>query len=45
MKSDTETVLELIDSFIAIPNVDSLPTTTILNMLRLRIVDPYFFME
>jgi hypothetical protein len=38
-------VLELIDSFIAIPNVDSLPTTTILNMLKLRIVDPYFFQE
>jgi hypothetical protein len=45
MKSDRETILELIDSFIAIPNVDQLPTTTILNMLRLRIVDPYFFME
>jgi hypothetical protein len=43
MKSETETVLELIDSFMQIPNVDSLPTTTILNMLRLRIVDPYFY--
>jgi len=45
MKSDTEKVLELIDSFMEIPNVDSLPTTTILNLLRLRIVDPYFFQE
>ena len=45
MKSDKETVLELIDSFIAIPGVDELPTSTILNMLRLRIVDPYFFQE
>ena len=43
MKSETETILKLIDSFIEIPNVDSLPTTTILNMLRLRIVDPYFY--
>jgi hypothetical protein len=45
MKSDKETILELIDSFMAIPNVDELPTTTILNMLRLRIVDPYFFLK
>lgn len=45
MKSDTENVLELIDSFIAIPGVDELPTSTILNMLRLRIVDPYFFLK
>lgn len=45
MKSDKETILELIDSFIEIPNVDELPTSTILNMLRLRIVDPYFFLK
>jgi hypothetical protein len=43
MKSETETVLELIDSFMQIPNVDELPTTAILNMLRLRIIDPYFY--
>jgi hypothetical protein len=45
MKSDRETILELIDSFIEIPGVDALPTSTILNMLRLRIVDPYFFLK
>jgi hypothetical protein len=45
MKSDREIILELIDSFIAIPNMDELPTTTILNMLRLRLVDPYFFLK
>jgi hypothetical protein len=45
MKSDRETILELIDSFMAIPGVDELPTSTILNMLRLRIVDPYFFVK
>jgi hypothetical protein len=45
MKSDKETILELIDSFMEIPDVDSLPTKTILNMLRLRIVDPYFFLK
>jgi hypothetical protein len=45
MKSEKETILELIDSFIEIPDVDSLSTTTILNLLRLRIVDPYFFLK
>jgi hypothetical protein len=45
MKSDKEIILELIDGFMAIPGVDELPTSTILNMLKMRIVDPYFFME
>jgi len=43
--SDKETILELIDSFMEIPDVDNLPSSTILNLLRLRIVDPYFFLE
>jgi hypothetical protein len=45
MKSDKEIVLELIDSFMAIPNVDQLPASTLLNMLRLRLEDPYFFLR
>jgi hypothetical protein len=29
----------------AIPNVDQLPASTLLNMLRLRLEDPYFFLR
>lgn len=44
-KTDKELILELIDGFLAIPNVDDLPASNLLNMLRLRLEDPYSFME
>lgn len=44
-KTDKELILELIDGFLQIPDVDELPASTLLNMLRLRLEDPYFFLR
>ena len=44
-KTDKELILELIDGFLQIPNVDDLPASNLLTMLRLRLEDPYFFLE
>lgn len=44
-KTDKEVILELIDGFLQIPNVDDLPASNLLNLIKLRLEDPYFFLE
>jgi len=44
-KTDKEVILEIINGYLQIPDLDSLPPSTLLNMLKLRLEDPYFFLR
>jgi hypothetical protein len=45
MSEDKEMIIEFIDNLLRTPNLDMLPTSSVLGLLKMRLEDPYGFME
>lgn len=45
MNDDKEMMIEFINNLLKTPNLDYLPASSVLSLLKMRLEDPYGFME
>jgi len=45
MTEDKEMMIEFINNLLKTPNLDLLPTSSVLGLLKMRLEDPYAFMR
>jgi hypothetical protein len=45
MSEDKEMMIEFINNLLKTPNLDLLPTSSVLGLLKMRLEDPYAFMQ
>jgi hypothetical protein len=45
MTEDKEMMIEFINNLLKTPNLDMLPTSAVLSLLKMRLEDPYGFMQ